>query len=752
MRGRFAAEEAWQQGGGPTMKRARNFSAAAAQGVLAALVLTSLASVALAAPRVLPPDQRPNDRRLGPLKDLNGYFPMQVPETAEAWQARAEELRRQTQVALGLWPMPTKTPVQAVVHGTIEQDDYTVSKVYLQSFPGFYVTGNLYRPKERSGKHPGILCPHGHWPQGRFFDHGPQTIRRELDSGGEVFEEGGRSPLQARCVQLARMGCVVFHYDMLGYADSQQISFQVAHRFAKQSETVNEPDRWTLFSPQAELRLQNVMGLQTWNSIRALDWLESLPEVDPQRIAVTGASGGGTQTFILCAVDPRPAVSAPAVMVSTAMQGGCTCENATYLRVDTGNIELAGLFAPKPQVLTAADDWTKEIPTKGLPELKRLYELLGAPDRVTGQYFPFPHNYNSPSRHFVYEFLNRHLKLGQSSPIRERDYKRLTPEELTVWNAEHPKPPGGQEFEIELLKAWDEDNRKQLAALTPRGEESLDAFRRVVGGAFRAMIGRGLPAADQIEHHKAAENDRGNYLEFLSLVRYTPRQEELPVLFLYPKKWNKRVTVWIGSGGKAELLDDQGKPLPAIARLLEAGNAVVGADLLYQGEFLADGQPLSEAPVVGNPREFAGYTLGYNPPLFCQRVHDVLTLLSFVRHHETAPEHVELVGTGKGALWSATALAVAGQAVDRAALDVAGQRFAQCASSYRHPEFFPGALRYGDLPAVLALAAPTPIRLGGEAEVPPLAAHAYRAAGAAEAVTAVNGVGSAAIVDWLLKP
>src|ERR1051325_10436318 len=113
------------------------------------------------------------------------------------------------------------------------------------------------------------------------------------------------------------------------------------------------------------------MGLQTWNSIRALDFVTSLPDVDASRIGVTGASGGGTQTFILCAVDPRPAVEFPAVMVSTAMQGGCTCENASLLRIHTGNIEFAALFAPKPQGMTCANDWTKEMSTKGFPELKQ---------------------------------------------------------------------------------------------------------------------------------------------------------------------------------------------------------------------------------------------------------------------------------------------------------------------------------------------------------------------------------------------
>src|SRR5207247_8461185 len=130
--------------------------------------------------------------------------------------------------------------------------------------------------------------------------------------------------------------------------------------------------------PQAELRLQSFMGLQTFNSIRALDFLQSLPDVDSKRIGVTGASGGGTQTFTLCAVDDRPTVAFPAVMVSTAMQGGCVCENCSYLRQATGNIELAGLFAPKPLGMSGAKDWTIDIATKGLPEWNALYRLYGA--------------------------------------------------------------------------------------------------------------------------------------------------------------------------------------------------------------------------------------------------------------------------------------------------------------------------------------------------------------------------------------
>src|SRR5206468_6822768 len=200
------------------------------------------------------------------------------------------------------------------------------------------------------------------------------------------------------------------------------------------------------------------------NSVRALDFLTSLPDVDPTKVAVTGASGGGTQTFMLVAVDERPAVSVPVVMVSTAMQGGCTCENAPYLRIDAGNIDIAALAAPKPLGLVAANDWTKEIMTKGkgYPELQKLYKMLGHEDRVHAEAFlHFDHNYNAVSRSVVYTFINKHFGLGFPEPVIERDYKPLSREEMSVWDAQHPAPPHEENDRIaheRALVKWTTDD------------------------------------------------------------------------------------------------------------------------------------------------------------------------------------------------------------------------------------------------------------------------------------------------------
>lgn len=701
------------------------------------------------APRALPEGQLPNDRRLQPLKDLDGYFPFTPPASVEAWQRRAEALRRQLRVTLGLWPAPTKTPLNAVIHGKVEREDYTVEKVYFESLPGFFVTGNLYRPKGRSGRLPGVLCPHGHWADGRFHDAGLEAVRREIIQGAERFEEGGRSPLQARCVQLARLGCVVFHYDMIGYADSVQIPQSLAHGFARQRPEMNTPENWGLFSPQAEAHFQSVMGLQTWNSIRALDFLTSLPDVDPARLAVTGASGGGTQTFILCAIDPRPAVAFPAVMVSTAMQGGCTCENACGLRVGTGNVEFAALFAPKPLGLTSANDWTKEMATKGFPELKQLYQLLGAPDHLMlkrGEHFG--HNYNYVSRAAMYSWLNRHLHLGQAEPIVEQDYRRLSREEMSVWDAQHPAPPGGPDFERRLVRWLTDDAREQLAGL----EQTPERYRDVAGPALAVVLGRTLDATGEVEWDLKTKTDRGEYLEMVGLVRNRTHEEEVPAVFLHPKQWNGQTVIWLDPAGKAALFDSaapgETPPRKEIQTLLGHGATVVGADLFLQGEFLADGQAVTQTRRVDNPREAAAYTFGYNPALFAQRVHDVLTLVRFIKGHERQSRTVSLVGVGGAGHWVAAALTQLGGAVDQAAIDTRGFRFIHV-KDIRDPDFLPGGARYGDLPGMLALSGAGKMWIAGEKEAS-LQKIIRLARGQVTAARVEASRAPAEAVEWLL--
>ncbi len=642
-------------------------------------------------PRAVPAGQLPKDVRLAEPKDLDGYFPFSPPDSREVWQKRRVELRRQLLTALGIFPLPDKTALNPVIHGKRDQGDYTIEKVYFESMPGFFVTGSLYRPRSASGKAPGILCPHGHWPNGRFMSLGEAEAQKELKSGAETLLCAAKSPLQARCVQLARMGCVVFHYDMIGYADSLQLSFELAHRFGKQRPEMNEVSSWGFFSPPAEGRLQSIMGLQAWSSIRSLDFLTSLPDVDAARLGVTGASGGGTQTFILAAIDDRPAVAFPAVMVGTAMQGGCTCENCSLLRVGTGNVEIAGLFAPKPLGMTAADDWTKEMATKGFPEMKRLYTLLGAPEQTSlTALTQFPHNYNLPSRQAMYGWFARHLLHGAAVPD-EREFQHLKSEDLTVWDAQHPAPKAADpDYERRLLKQWDELNSKALAK---------DAEAQAQG--IRAILGRDVESSGKVSFDMTGgKHDRGEFLEMVGVVKNETHQEELPTAFFHPKKWNGKVAlIFTGHGKSALYAGDQ--PGELVRRFLQSGWAVCGCDLLFQGEFLADGKAPVRTRKVKNPREAPAYTFGYNPTLFAQRVHDVLTLVRFVQTDEHAAKGISLVALGEAGAIAAAASSQFGSAVESLAAEYGTFSFASV-DDYLSPSFLPGALKYGDLHAMLA--------------------------------------------------
>jgi hypothetical protein len=715
-----------------------------------------LCSITMAdAPKALSDGKLPDDARLQKPKDLNGYFPFTPAKTPEEWQARAAQLRRQILVSQGLWPLPTKTPLNAVVHGRIDCGDYTVEKVYFEAMPGYYVTGSLYRPVGKAGKRPAVLRPHGHWADGRFHDAGRAEVRKSIVQGAERFEEGGRSPLQSMNAQLARMGCVVFHYDMIGYADSTQISFDVAHGFKKQRPELNTTENWGLFSPQAEAHLQSIMGLQTWGSIRALDFLTSLEDVDASRIGVTGASGGGTQTFLVCAIDPRPTVAFPAVMVSTAMQGGCTCENASCLRVNAGNVDFAALFAPKPLAMTAANDWTQEMATKGFPELQQHYAMLGVKDRVAlAPLLHFGHNYNYPSRAVMYSWFNKHLGLGWEDPVVEEDYQRLTREQLTVWDANHPQPERGPELEKKLLRWWHEDAQKQLAELAPKDEASLTKYREVVGGGFASVLNRPLPAADDVQYEATNKTDKGTYWLVTGTVKNRKHHEELPLAFLHPKTWNGQAIIWVDDAGKASLFTASGDVKPEVQKIVDAGTSVVGIDLFLQGEFLADGKsPEHNRQVEGN-RDFAGYTYGYNSPLFAQRVHDLLTTIVFCSNYERKPEKLDIVGLSPQAgPIVAAARAQAGNLIRRAAIDTHGFRFAKLLD-YRDVMFLPGGAKYGDVPALLALSSPGELWVAGEGEGSGVAQSAFAASNAKDKLQFDGGEEAGRLnraIAWLLK-
>lgn len=697
----------------------------------AAIFALRSASAADADPtRVFPDGQKPNDVRLGPVKTLNDYFPFQVPKTKEEWEARRKAVREQVLVAEGLWPMPEKPPLNAVIHGKTEHDGYTIEKVSFVSTPGHYVTGNLYRPTKGDGKKPGVLYAHGHWKDGRFHDAGEKAAKASVDSGGESDMERGRFFIQAPSVMLARLGFVVFQYDMVGVADSTALTHREGFKDA-----------------QAELRLQSFMGLQTWNSIRALDFLLSLPDVDSTRIGMTGASGGGTQTLIMCAIDDRLTAAFPAVMVSTAMQGGCICENASHLRVGTGNIELVGVFAPKPLAMSAANDWTKELMTKGFPELQKLYELYGAKDKLAAKaWLEFPHNYNQKAREFMYAWFSKYL-LGKDEQPKEMPYKPVPPAELSVYDASHPRPKdelNAADLRVKMAAASD----AQMAKLFPDSAEKLKKFREVVRPALRVMM-----SCDGL----AEVNGQGDFLDEsiaflpggLTLVKssFKPKSQDIsiPIAMLAAKDNKANAVIWVHPQGKSSLFAN-GVPVPSVKSLLDAKTVVVAIDVFGTGELALPNMSRVD-------KTFAGYTYGYNRTVLANRVCDILAMIKKLEQWDIGPSQLRLVGFGEMGPAVVLAKALAGDKVTKTAADLNGFRFEDIAK-IDDPMMLPGAVKYGGLGSFLALCAPGDVLVHNSQRtgIGRMSKAAYAAAGAEKKLT-INGdkLDDAKVVEWLLK-
>ena len=309
----------------------------------------------------------------------------------EQWEPRKQMLKEQILKGMNLSPLPTRTPLNAIIGPKRIHDGYSVENVSIETIPGFYLCGNLYRPLDSSSKHPGILCPHGH------FD-------------GDTLGAWGRfnPDLQKRCATFARMGAVVFSYSMFGWGgeSSKQLN----------PDAIIEKPVTDSIAKYHSVPL--ALTMQTWNSIRALDFLETLPEVDMTKIGVTGASGGGTQTFLLTALDDRIAVSVPVVMISCHFFGGCNCESGLPIHQSAGNFtnnaEIAAMAAPKPMLMVSdGADWTKNEPTVEYPFIRRTYDFYGAGDKVEYAHFPDGvHDYGYAKRIPVYKFMAKHLGLN----------------------------------------------------------------------------------------------------------------------------------------------------------------------------------------------------------------------------------------------------------------------------------------------------------------------------------------------------
>jgi hypothetical protein len=560
------------------------------------------------------------DARNGVLPAGRDHFQMPVYRTLAEWEARAAHLRRQILSAAGLLPLPQRNPLNPRIFGRIEREGYSVEKVLLETQTGFYLGGNLYRPRGKAGKFPGVASPHGHWDFGR------------LENTETVSVPG-------RCINLARQGHVVFSYDMLGYDDT----IQTPHDFG---------------GPREDLWSFNALGLQLWNSMRVIDFLQSLPDVDPERIAVTGASGGGTQTFLVSAVDPRVKVAAPVNMISAIMQGGA-CESAPGLRLGTFNVEIGALMAPRPLLMVSASgDWTRNTPREEYPAVRSIYELYDKAGLLESIQIDAPHNYNRQSREAVYRFFAKHV-LGDSDPSRfvEKSFRSEKPQDLLVLHNQH-LPENALTYD-QLVTQW--------IAAAKRQNESAD--RDSLRQRLTLALAADWPA------HIASESDG-----------------DARLVLTRPGSGDRVPAIWIPGKGPALLVvhpagAEAARDTADAREGTRSGRPVLAIDAYQTGHAVA-------------PRETPGRQhLVYNRSDSANRVRDILTGLAFLVDKSTGP--VTLAGSGDAAVWCVFAAAVARAPVT---LKAPLQDFHGEDREFIDRFFVPGIQRAGGLPAAIRLA------------------------------------------------
>ena len=308
-----------------------------------------------------------------------------------AWEARRDTLRKEVRERLGIDKLLPLCSKEKPEYSKIRKfDGYTVQNFRLKTANGHTVCGSIYAPTSK-GKHPLIICPNGHFSNGRY---------------GKVQ--------QLRLGTLARMGAICVDYDLWGWGESADEVGSKAHQ-----------------TPEAHV-------MQALNGIRILDWMIQRKDVDTRRIGVNGGSGGGTQTVLLTVLDDRFTAANPVVSVSSWFDGGCPCESGMPIQLAGGgtcNAELAAMFAPKPMMLVSdGGDWTSTTPELEYPYLQRIYGFYGAADKVSNIHLPKErHDFGDNKRSAVYKFFIDTFNLDASKldeskvTIEDENALRFTP-------------------------------------------------------------------------------------------------------------------------------------------------------------------------------------------------------------------------------------------------------------------------------------------------------------------------------------
>jgi cephalosporin-C deacetylase-like acetyl esterase len=600
--------------------------------------------------------------------------------TPETWPDYQEELRQKFLRMIG--PLPEPTPLRARVTGELEQDGYRVEKLLFESRPDFPVTANLYLPETGDGRVPGILFPCGHAVEGK-----------------------AHPTYQAACQGLVRYGFAVLVYDPVGqgersmYVDPNTGEDTLPRGTAQHGVDGN---RCTLLGT-------SLATWRVWDGIRALDYLTSRPEIDPERIGCTGNSGGGTLTTYLCAVDERIRVAVPGCYITTfghRFRSRVAADPEQNLiptiREGIDHFEMLALFAPRPLLIAAA---TQDFfPIEGTREtynaLRTLYESLGVPDRVALAEVDAPHGFSRPLREEMYGWMTRWLRQdGREMRRGALTEPEIEPEsEESLWCT----PKGqvlvapGSETVFRLTCAEAAQRRPPPPSFTAHREGPQ--FQEDVRETVRRLAALRDPALELLER---GELRPGGTAE----LRYRVEPgSEVPATLLLPREPARRVVLWIAEEGRQAA----GERVRAAARVA----AVLAIDPRGMGE--------TRPPGAADDPEYYGafgpeYDLTYlsfmlGRPLVGLRLMDVLGAIRLLREMpETKELPITLHGTGMGGVLAVMAGALTPEVgtIEMEGALLSYRAYLRSAKPAQHVNVvLPGAEATCDLPAIAGAIAP----------------------------------------------
>ncbi len=532
-----------------------------------------------------------------------------VPGSAEGWKYRRPQVDAALRQAIGLAVFPPRTPLKPRSVAIHDLGDYTVENIIFESRPGFPVTANLYRSKDSiERERPAILCPIGH-----ILDHGKASAEP-----------------QSRCIKLARMGFIVLVYDAIGHGE-RLIPGNIHHE-----------------AQYALLPLgETIAGWMVWDSIRAIDYLVSLPEVDSDRIGITGNSGGGLNALYTAALDPRVAVSTVSGytfefgnwMKYAGAHGSCSQLIGLYRHMEW--FEIAGLIAPRPLQMLQGE-WDSIFPVSGARKAgyrtEALYSLLGYGDLARLDIVPkLGHAYSRPYRERMYGWMSLHLQdKGDGTPLPEGDIETLPENDSRL-----VCDPSGSVM-TNSLSVVDMARIKALEAVSSL--PSLDSSRQ--NHIIRTRLNDLTAPPDEEPHNLMPQEVDSSEMTWATLEKVffvSEIGQYVPGLLWLPKGSTSPTSTVI-------ILDDRGKSAVAesglVQALVERGFAVLSVDLRGRGETLGK---------IGENRDnnyhFVLHSILWGRPLAGRRAFDLKRTVDFLfRRPDLPKENLAVVGLGDGAL------------------------------------------------------------------------------------------------------